>query len=57
MLKYLRLKMEEKIKTIICAKETSFCIDDEKLVERYKPIWIKIEDIESNVYQSLMIGV
>ena len=49
--------MEEKIKTIICAKETSFCIDDEKLVERYKPIWIKIEDIESNVYQSLMIGV
>ena len=49
--------MEEKIKTIICVKETSFCIDDEKLVEQYRPIWIKNEDIESNVYQSLMIGV
>ena len=25
----------------------SFCIDDEKLLEKYKAIWINIEDIKS----------
>ena len=28
-------------------KLMSFCIDDQKLLEKYKAIWIKIEDLEN----------
>ena len=28
-------------------KFMSFCIDEEKLLEKYKAIWTKIEDLES----------
>ena len=28
-------------------KFTSFCIDDEKLLEKYKLIWIKLEDLKN----------
>ena len=43
MLRHLKLKMEIKIKTI----NLSFCIDDEKLLENHKTVWIKIEDLKN----------
>ena len=44
MLRHLKLKMEIKIKTI-----NWFCfrIDDEMLLEKYKAIWTKIEDLKN----------
>ena len=38
----------------------SFCIDDEKLLEKYKAIWTKTEDLENielNAYQYMTIDI
>ena len=40
----------------------SFGIDDEKLLEKYKAIWIKIEDLQNmelnaSLYQSMMADI
>ena len=43
MLRHLKLKMKIKMRTI---KLIFFLIDDEKLLEKYKTIWIKIEDLK-----------
>ena len=40
---HLKLKMEIKKKN---NKLMSFCIDDEKILEKYKNIWIRIEDLK-----------
>ena len=42
MLRHLNLKMEIKIKTI-----DLFLIDNERLLEKYKTIWVKIEDLKN----------
>ena len=42
MLRHLNLKMEIKIKTI-----DLFLIDNERLLEKYKIIWVKIEDLKN----------
>ena len=44
MLRNLQLKMDVKIKT---KKLLSFRIDDEKLLEKYKAIWTKIEHLKN----------
>ena len=36
-------------------KLTSFCIDDEKLLEKYKTIWTKIEDLKRNELNALPV--
>ena len=33
----------------------SFHKNDEKLLEKYKTIWIKIEELKKMLYQSMMI--
>ena len=42
MLRHLKLEMEIKIKTI-----DLFLIDNERLLEKYKTIWVKIEDLKN----------
>ena len=42
MLRHSKLQMEIKVKK----KLISFHIDNEKLLEKYKTIWAKIEDLE-----------
>ena len=42
MLRHLNLKMEIKIKTI-----DLFLIDNERLLEKYITIWVKIEDLKN----------
>ena len=44
--------MEIKIKN---NKLTSFCIDDEKLLEKYKTIWTKMKDLKSNELNALPV--
>ena len=44
MLSYLKLTKKRKIKTL---KFLSFCIDDEKLLEKYKAVQTKIEDLKN----------
>ena len=51
MLKHLKLKLEIKIKTI----NLSFCIDDEKLLEKYKAIWTKIENFKNIELNALAV--
>ena len=36
-------------------KLMSFCIDDEKLLERYKTIWTKIEDLKNIELYALLV--
>ena len=33
----------------------SFCIDDEKLLEKYKAIWTKIEDLKNIKLNALLV--
>ena len=35
----------------------SFRIDDEKLLEKYKAIWTKIEDLKNNESDAMMIDI
>ena len=42
MLRHLKLEMEIKIKTI-----DLFLIDNERLLEKYKTIWVKIKDLKN----------
>ena len=38
----------------------SFCLDDDKLLEKYRTIWTKIEDLKilnSMLYQCMMVGI
>ena len=36
-------------------KLMSFCIDDEKLLEKYKAIWTKIEDLKNIELNALRV--
>ena len=51
MLRYLKLKMEIKIKTI----NWCFHINDENLLQRYKAISIKIEDLKDIELNALLV--
>ena len=44
MLRNLKLKIKTEIKTI---NSRHHCIDDGKLLEKYKLIWIKLEDLKN----------
>ena len=52
MLRHSKLKMEIKIKA---RKFMSFRIDDEKLLEKYKTIWTKIEDLHNTELNVLSV--
>ena len=43
-IKKIKVRNEDKGKT---NKLLSFCLDDEKLLEKYKATWIKIEDLQN----------
>ena len=50
------LKMDFKVEDGNKNKELmSFCIDDEKLLEKYKTIWTKIEDLKNIKLNALLV--
>ena len=47
MRRYVKI-FKEKNKKLM--RELNFCIEDKMLLEKYKTIWIKIEDLKNNEY-------
>ena len=43
MLRHLKLKIRDKSKN---SQLMSFCVDDDKLLGKYKTIWTKIKDLK-----------
>ena len=52
MLRNLKLKIKTEIKTINSRHQ---CIDDAKLLEKYKLIWIKLEDLKNIEVNNLLV--
>ena len=43
------------IKTNIIIKSSFFCIDEEKLLEKYKTVWNKIEHLKNFKLNTLLV--